>query len=62
MLDPTTANVINLADRTDRWEAVQKAWEGQPIKLVRQEAFKIDTETYPDAYHAVFLKHREMLT
>jgi len=62
MIDYTVANVINLADRTDRWEAVQKAWEGQPLKLIRSEAIKINPPEYPDAYFCVFLKHRQLLT
>lgn len=58
----TEAHVINLADRTDRWEKMKEAWKDQPITLVRREAFKINDTDIPDAYHAVFLKHREILT
>ena len=58
----TEAHVINLADRTDRWEAMKEAWKDQPITLVRRDAIKINGTDIPDAYHAVFLKHREMLT
>jgi hypothetical protein len=58
----TEAHVINLTERTDRWEQMQKSWAGQPITLVRREAIKISKPEIPDAFHAVFLKHREMLT
>jgi GR25 family glycosyltransferase involved in LPS biosynthesis len=50
------AHVINLADRTDRWETFCKAWKDSGLEIVREDAFKMD-----DAYHAVFLKHREIL-
>jgi hypothetical protein len=58
----TEAHVINLADRTDRWEAMKIAWKDEPITLVRRDAIRINGTDIPDAYHAVFLKHREMLT
>jgi hypothetical protein len=58
----TEAHVINLADRPDRWEKMKEAWKDQPITLVRRDAIKINGTDIPDAYHAVFLKHREMLT
>jgi len=58
----TEAHVINLAERTDRWEQMQEAWKDQPITLVRRDAIKICKPDIPDAYHCVFLKHREMLT
>lgn len=58
----TEAHVINLADRTDRWEKMKESWKDQPITLVRRDAIKINDTDIPDAYHAVFLKHREMLT
>ena len=58
----TEAHVINLADRTDRWELMKEAWKDQPLTLVRREAIKISQPDIPDAYHAVFLKHREILT
>lgn len=50
------AHVINLKDRTDRWEALQQNWKDAPFELVREDAFRMD-----DVYHAVFLKHRELL-
>ena len=58
----TEAHVINLADRTDRWDLVKESWKGQPVTLVRRDAIKICKPDVPDAYHAVFLKHREILT
>jgi hypothetical protein len=58
----TEAHVINLAERTDRWESMQEAWKDQPVTLVRREAIKINKTDIPDAYFAVFLKHREILT
>lgn len=58
----TEAHVINLADRTDRWEKMKEAWKDQPITLVKRDAIKINGADIPDAYHAVFLKHREILT
>ena len=62
MLDPTIAHVINVASRTDRWETVQESWKNEPLTLQREEAILINGKDIPDAYHAVFLKHREMLT
>jgi GR25 family glycosyltransferase involved in LPS biosynthesis len=58
----TEAHVINLASRTDRWEQMKESWKDQPITLVRRDAIKINGDDIPDAYHAVFLKHREILT
>lgn len=58
----TEAHVINVKERTDRWETVQQSWKGQPITLNRRDAIKINGTDIPDAYHAVFLKHREILT
>ena len=49
-----SARVINLAERTDRWEAFKTSWS--PLPVVREEAIKMD-----NVYHAVFLKHRELL-
>jgi hypothetical protein len=48
--------VINLAERTDRWEAFQKAWAHTELKVDRTDAIK-DT----DVYKAVFMKHRELI-
>ena len=50
------AHVINLSERTDRWESFQEAWNGCDLQIVREEAFRMG-----DVYHAVFLKHREIL-
>jgi hypothetical protein len=41
---------------------MKEAWKDQPITLVRRNAIKINGDDIPDAYHAVFLKHREILT
>lgn len=48
------AHVINLRERTDRWDAFQQNWKGFPI--LREDAIRMD-----NVYHAVFLKHRELL-
>ena len=48
--------VINLAERTDRWEAFQTAWAKTELKVDRTDAIK-DT----DVYKAVFTKHRELI-
>jgi hypothetical protein len=37
----TEAHVINLADRTDRWELMKEAWKDQPLTLVRREAIRL---------------------
>ena len=58
----TEAHVINVKERTDRWAKIQEMWKDQPIILNRRDAIKINGTDIPDAYHAVFLKHREMLT
>jgi len=50
------AHVINLAERTDRWESFCEAWTNSGLELVREEAIKMD-----NVYDAVFLKHREIL-
>lgn len=50
------AHVINLKERTDRWDAFQINWIDAPFKLVREDAIRMD-----DVYHAVFLKHRQLL-
>jgi hypothetical protein len=50
------AHVINLAERTDRWETFCEAWNGSELEIVREEAIKMD-----NVYDAVFLKHREIL-
>jgi hypothetical protein len=48
--------VINLAERTDRWEAFQTAWAKTELKVDRTDAIKDD-----DVYKAVFTKHRELI-
>ena len=48
--------VINLAERTDRWDAFQTAWKDTELKVDRTDAIK-DT----DVYKAVFTKHRELI-
>ena len=60
VLNGVVAHVINLAERTDRWETFQKAWENTGLELVREDAFKVNDDL-PDVYHAVFLKHRQIL-
>jgi GR25 family glycosyltransferase involved in LPS biosynthesis len=50
------AHIINLAERTDRWESFCEAWRDSGLELVREEAIKMD-----NVYDAVFLKHREIL-
>ena len=50
------AYIINLPERTDRWEAFQKNWKKSGLKLHRVDGVRMD-----DPYHAVFLKHRELL-
>jgi hypothetical protein len=50
------AHIINLPERTDRWKTFQRAWENSGLELVREDAFKVS-----DVYHAVFLKHRQIL-
>ena len=59
---PTEAHIINVKERTDRWEAFQAAWKDQPITPIRRDAIKPDGVEVLDVYHAVFLKHREILT
>lgn len=50
------AHIINLPERTDRWEAFQKNWKDCGLELVREDGIRMD-----DVYHAVFLKHRQLL-
>lgn len=50
------AHIINLPDRTDRWDAFQNNWKDAPFELERVDGIRMD-----NAYHAVFLKHRELL-
>jgi len=60
---PVVANVINVAERTDRWEKFTNDWKDKTtIKIERQDAFKPDGTEIKDVYEAVFLKHREILT
>lgn len=51
------AYIINLPERTDRWEKFQENWKNTGLELVRVDGIKMD-----NAYHAVFLKHRQLLT
>lgn len=50
------AYVINLAERTDRWEAFQKHWKDTGLDFERTDAIKME-----NVYDAVFLKHRQLL-
>lgn len=50
------AHIINLPERTDRWETFQQNWKDAPFELVREDAIRME-----NVYHAVFLKHRELL-
>jgi GR25 family glycosyltransferase involved in LPS biosynthesis len=50
------AYVINLPERTDRWETFQQSWKDTGLELVRVDGIRMN-----DPYHAVFLKHRELL-
>lgn len=49
------AQVINLRERSDRWESIQRAWRNV-LDVERTDAIRME-----NGYHAVFLKHREML-
>lgn len=49
------AQVINLNERSDRWERLQTAWK-DTLEVERTDAIRME-----NGYHAVFLKHREML-
>jgi GR25 family glycosyltransferase involved in LPS biosynthesis len=60
---PVTAHIINVAERTDRWERFNNDWKDKTtIKIEREDAFKPDGVTIRDVYDAVFLKHRQILT
>ena len=60
---PITAHIINVADRTDRWERFTNDWKDETtIKIEREDAFKPDGVDIRDVYDAVFLKHRQILT
>ena len=48
--------VINLPERTDRWEAFQTAWAKTELKVDRTDAIKDD-----DVYKAGFTKHVELI-
>jgi hypothetical protein len=58
----TEAHVINVKERTDRWATFQESWKDMPLTLNRRDAIKPDGVEVLDVYHAVFLKHREILT
>lgn len=49
-------SVINLLERTDRWEQFQKVWDTTRLAYNRTDAFKANDEE--GVYKAVFLKHR----
>lgn len=49
-------SVINLLERTDRWESFQKVWDTTRLAYHRTDAFKEE-----DVYKAVFLKHRFLI-
>lgn len=51
------AFVLNLPDRTERWETFQQNWKDSGLDLIRVDATRME-----NVYHAVFLKHRELLT
>lgn len=55
------AHVINLKERTDRWEAFKNNWKDAPFELIREDAIKYDGLKIRNIYDAVFLKHRELL-
>ena len=48
--------VINLAERTDRWDAFQKAWANTDLKIDRTDAIKDS-----NVFKAIFTKHRELI-
>lgn len=50
------AYVINLKERVDRWETFQNNWKHTGLEFVRVDAFRMT-----NVYHAVFLKHKELL-
>ena len=50
------AYVINLPERTDRWAAFQQNWKDAPFEIERVDGIRME-----NVYHAVFLKHRELL-
>jgi hypothetical protein len=50
------AYVINLPERTDRWKTFLENWKDSGLELVRVDGIKME-----NPYHAVFLKHRELL-
>lgn len=50
------AYVINLPERTDRWETFKKNWKKTGLDFERTDAIRMD-----NVYDAVFLKHRQLL-
>lgn len=52
-------SVINLPERTDRWETFQNAWKDTSLKFDRTDAYK--AEDTDGVYRAVFLKHRDLV-
>jgi GR25 family glycosyltransferase involved in LPS biosynthesis len=53
------ASVINLAERTDRWDTFQNAWKQTSLNFDRTDAHK--AEDTDGVYKAVFRKHRELI-
>jgi hypothetical protein len=59
------AYVINLKHRTDRWEQIQKDFEGVPLILERADALILDDNTLTQkqkGYNAVAYKHIQLVT
>jgi hypothetical protein len=59
------AYVINLKYRTDRWEQIQKDFEGVPLILERADGIIIDDDTLTQTqkgYNAVGYKHIQLVT
>jgi hypothetical protein len=60
----TTAHVLNLVHRTDRWEKIQKDFEGGPIHLKRVDGVLITNpfqKPIQNQYEAVGRTHYELL-
>lgn len=60
----TTAHVLNLKHRTDRWEKIQKDFEGGPIHLKRVDGVLITNpfqQPVQDQFEAVGRTHYELL-
>lgn len=60
----TTAHVLNLKHRTDRWEKIQKDFEGGPIQLQRVDGVLITNpfqQPIQNQFEAVGRTHYELL-